>query len=241
MEELSLDQISTETVEVNTAVIVNEESPNRERATSLDEKSSSRVIANLLANGYVLAEDAKQKAKDFDEKRGLSASIKSKASEFDGKYRVVEKANAVAQSFQTKSKEIDQKYNISNNLLGAWNKFATGVSTAVDTASKKAMENETIAKGVFAVKEKSAEIREKAIEKTAEIKEESSRKINELHKGRRKDSSSEFTPVVPQPVENKVDQNGGSSDPVSVAEEPSTIVESPAPEPAKKEGALIEL
>jgi len=96
------------------------------------------------------------------------------------------------------------------------------------------MENETIAKGVFAVKEKSAEIREKAIEKTAEIKEESSRKINELHKGRRKDSSSEFTPVVPQPVENKVDQNGGSSDPVSVAEEPSTFVESPAPEPAKK-------
>jgi len=241
MEELSLHEhpISDEPV-VNTSVIVEEDSTNRQRTTSLDEKSSSRIIANLLANGYVLAEDAKLKAKEFDEKRGLSASIKSKASEIDEKYKVTEKANAVAHSITSKSKEIDSKYNISYNVLGAWNKF----TTAVDSAAKKAMENETIAKGVFAVREKSAEIREKAIEKTSEIKGESSRKIDELHRERevKRDSSSNFSPVVPQNEEKKVSDIHVESSKESPKKESSSVADDSVPEPAaKEESALIDL
>ena len=57
------------------------------------------------------------------------------------------------------------------------------------------MENETFAKGVYAVKEKTIEIKDKAIEKTSEIKEESSKKIDEIHKERSisKGDSSDFS------------------------------------------------
>eukprot|EP01114_Cavostelium_apophysatum_P006624 TRINITY_DN1801_c0_g1_i3.p1 TRINITY_DN1801_c0_g1~~TRINITY_DN1801_c0_g1_i3.p1 ORF type:complete len:297 (+),score=78.26 TRINITY_DN1801_c0_g1_i3:88-978(+) len=161
-----------------------ENQPARPRNPDFDNpESASSVITNLLANGYILAADTKQKAKEFDDKKGWSATIKSKASEIDNKYHIEEKANNVKQSIATKTKEIDAKYNFS----GAFNSFTSAVSTAANNAAKKAMENPTINKSVTAAKQKANEVSQKA----TEIKEESLRKVSEKREADKTEKAAE--------------------------------------------------
>jgi len=166
-------------VEVATDIITNESNPNpkqawegetvvvEEDAPAPEERTKTSVIASLLAAGYVLGADTLQKAKTFDEKHGMSRSVKEKATEVDDKYNLSikatvakniasAKASQLGQMISDTSKQIDEKYHVAEKF-------------------NKTLENETVAKGLSALRA----AKDKLTAKAYEIKEESSKLIEE--------------------------------------------------------------
>jgi len=120
-----------------------------------DQRSKTSVIASLLAAGYVLANDALQKAKDYDDKHNLSLQakvaveqLKVKAHEIDQTYKISEKAAAVKTATVEKAKQMDEEYKISQKVDQA----TTSVKNTASAAVAKANENATVQSTVGAIK-----------------------------------------------------------------------------------------
>jgi len=185
-------------VEVATDIITNESNPNPKQAwegepvvveedtSAPEDRTKTSVIASLLAAGYILGADTLQKAKAFDEKHGMSHSVKAKAYEVDDKYNLSikatvakniasAKASQLGQMISDTSKQIDEKYHVAEKF-------------------NKTLENETVAKGLSALRA----AKDKLTAKAYEIKEESSKLIEE--KKQQKEQSNNPPPASDQDI-----------------------------------------
>ncbi|KAK2626172.1 hypothetical protein QTJ16_004434 [Diplocarpon rosae] len=64
-----------------------------------EEKPRSRIAAEYIAHGYVLGDQAIQKAIDLDNKHGVSNRFLSTLTNLDSKYHATDKAKSVDQSY----------------------------------------------------------------------------------------------------------------------------------------------
>jgi hypothetical protein len=74
-----------------------------------EDKPRSRIVAEYLAHGYVVSDNAIMKAIALDKKHGVSSRFTSALSNFDKKYNATERA-----------KGIDDSYQISNKAATGW-------------------------------------------------------------------------------------------------------------------------
>lgn len=76
---------------------------------SQDDKPRSRIVAEYLAQGYVLSDTAIQKAIALDNKHGISTRFTNALNNFDAKYKASDKA-----------KGIDASYGITDKAATGW-------------------------------------------------------------------------------------------------------------------------
>jgi hypothetical protein len=89
-----------------------------------EDKPRSRIIAEYLAHGYVVSDNAIQQAIALDQKHGFSARFTSALSNFDKKYNATERA-----------KGIDESYQISNKALTGWGSLHSYFEKALEHPS----------------------------------------------------------------------------------------------------------
>jgi len=64
-----------------------------------EEKPRSRIIAEYLAHGYAIGDQATQRAIDLDQKHGVSSRFLATLQNIDSKYHATDKAKSVDQSY----------------------------------------------------------------------------------------------------------------------------------------------
>lgn len=69
-----------------------------------EEKPRSRIIAEYLAHGYVIGDQASQRALDLDHKHGISNRFLKTLQNLDNKYKATEKAKTADQSYGISTK-----------------------------------------------------------------------------------------------------------------------------------------
>jgi hypothetical protein len=74
-----------------------------------EDKPRSRIIAEYLAHGYVISDQAIQKAIALDNKHGFSTRFTNALSDFDRKYHATDRA-----------KGLDENYGITNKATSGW-------------------------------------------------------------------------------------------------------------------------
>jgi len=126
-----------------------------------EQRSKTSVIASILAAGYVLADNALEKAKDIDEKTNFSHrakqtvdSMKVKAHEIDVQYKISEKATAVKNTITESAKKIDNELGLSEKAQLA----ATVIKSTAQSGMQKLQENSTVKQGVDSVKTAAASV-----------------------------------------------------------------------------------
>jgi len=120
-----------------------------------EDRTKTSVLASMVASGYVLAQDALEKAKQYDEEHSITLQLKVgvehlkvKAHEIDQQYGISEKAAHVKHEAFEKAKSLDDTYKISEKASSA----ANTVKAATLQASAKAQENQTIKSGMESIK-----------------------------------------------------------------------------------------
>lgn len=89
-----------------------------------EEKPRSRIIAEYLAHGYVIGDQAAQKAIDLDHKHGVSNRFLATLQNIDAKYKATDKAKSVDQSYG-----VTQKTNSLLSGLTSYYEKAAGTPT----------------------------------------------------------------------------------------------------------------
>jgi RNA recognition motif-containing protein len=125
-------QLGATQVQVTSATGVNADEGNHyatgaERDTdeiSQEEKPRTRIIAEYLAHGYVIGDQATQRAIDLDQKHGVSSKFLQTLQQLDQKYHATEKAKAVDQSYG-----VSQKANSFFSGLNSFYERAAGTET----------------------------------------------------------------------------------------------------------------
>ena len=87
-----------------------------------DEKPRSRIVAEYLAHGYALSDNALQKAIALDNKHGISARFTTALSQFDAKYKATDKA-----------KGIDASYGLTDKATTGWKGLNSYFEKAIGT------------------------------------------------------------------------------------------------------------
>ncbi|KAL5354604.1 Protein vip1 [Pseudogymnoascus australis] len=87
-----------------------------------EEKPRSRIIAEYLAHGYIIGDQASQRALDLDHKHGISSRFLQTLHDLDNKYKATEKA-----------KSADQSYGISSKAQGLFQGLASYYEKAAET------------------------------------------------------------------------------------------------------------
>lgn len=87
-----------------------------------EEKPRSRIIAEYLAHGYIIGDQASQRAIDLDHKHGISNRFLQTLQNLDNKYKATEKA-----------KSADQSYGISTKAQGFFHSLASYYEKAAET------------------------------------------------------------------------------------------------------------
>jgi RNA recognition motif-containing protein len=85
-----------------------------------EEKPRSRIIAEYLAHGYVIGDQAAQRAIELDQKHGVSNRFLQTLQSIDQKYHASEKLQGVSSKATDQAKSVDQSYGVSprvNSLL----------------------------------------------------------------------------------------------------------------------------
>jgi len=157
-----------------------------------DQRSKTSVVASLLAAGYTLANDALDKAKDFDHKHSFSQKaqhavdvVKVKAQEIDTQYGITNKANAMMNSIETTAKKIDSELHLSERA----NQAAQAIKQTAQSGLQKAQENPTVKKGVESMKNTA----QKVTQTYNDVKEQTK---NEIENKKREKEGSAPAPVV---------------------------------------------
>lgn len=91
-----------------------------------ESKPKSAVIAELLANGYVLQSSLVNKAIEFDQKNGISDRFRNFISGLDNKYHLQEKNKQIVDEANNRLGQAYDQANSQWNLEGYWN---SGVRT----------------------------------------------------------------------------------------------------------------
>jgi RNA recognition motif-containing protein len=89
-----------------------------------EEKPRSRIVAEYLAHGYVLGDQAIQRAIDLDQKHGVSNRFVSTITGLNEKYHATDKAKSVDQSYG-----VTQRANTFLSGLTSYYEKATGTPT----------------------------------------------------------------------------------------------------------------
>ncbi|KAJ5215858.1 uncharacterized protein N7498_002265 [Penicillium cinerascens] len=89
-----------------------------------EDKPRSRIIAEYLAHGYVVSDNAIQQAIALDQKHGFSSRFTSALTNFDKKFNATERA-----------KGIDESYQISNKALEGWGSLSSYFEKALEHPS----------------------------------------------------------------------------------------------------------
>jgi len=95
-----------------------------------EEKPRSRIIAEYLAHGYVIGDQAAQRALDLDKKHGVSTRFLQTLKNLDTKYKATEKAQAA-----------DQTYGITARAQGVLNTLASYYDKASHTPTGQKLVN----------------------------------------------------------------------------------------------------
>lgn len=95
-----------------------------------EEKPRSRIIAEYLAHGYVIGDQASQRALDLDQKHGISSKFLQTLNKLDSKYKATEKA-----------KSADQSYGISTKAQGLFHSLASYYEKAAETPTGQKVVN----------------------------------------------------------------------------------------------------
>jgi len=89
-----------------------------------EEKPRSRIIAEYLAHGYLIGDQATQHAIDLDQKHGVSSKFLQTLQSIDQKYHATEKAKSVDQSYG-----VSQRANSIFSGLNSFYEKAAGTPT----------------------------------------------------------------------------------------------------------------
>ena len=89
-----------------------------------EDKPRSRIVAEYLAQGYVLSDKVIQNAIGLDQKHGISDKFTTALTNFDSKYKVTDK-----------SKAVDQKYQVTGKAWNAWGGLNHYFEQALETPS----------------------------------------------------------------------------------------------------------
>ncbi|KAL1967019.1 hypothetical protein VTN77DRAFT_3543 [Rasamsonia byssochlamydoides] len=87
-----------------------------------EDKPRSRIIAEYLAHGYVISDQAIEKAITLDKKHGFSTRFTTALANFDSKYRATDRA-----------KDLDEKYKITEQAVNSWRGLHSYFEKALDT------------------------------------------------------------------------------------------------------------
>lgn len=120
-----------------------------------EDRSKTSVIASLMAAGYVLAENALDKAKEYDEKTNFSQrakitvdQMKAKAEELDQQLKITERATAVKNAITDTAKKVDAELGLTEKAAMAANAIKVGAQAGM----QKIQENQTVKQGLESVK-----------------------------------------------------------------------------------------
>lgn len=93
-----------------------------ENDISQEDKPRSRIVAEYLAHGYVISENAIQRAIALDNKHGVSNRFTNALANFDSKYKATDRA-----------KGIDASYGITEKATRGWTGLSSYFEKAVNT------------------------------------------------------------------------------------------------------------
>lgn len=87
-----------------------------------EDKPRSRIVAEYLAHGYTISDQAIQNAIALDKKHGISNRFTAALTNFDSKYKATDKA-----------KSVDASYGITNKATSAWMGLNSYFEKALET------------------------------------------------------------------------------------------------------------
>lgn len=86
-----------------------------------EDKPRSRIVAEYLAHGYAISDQAIQKAIEVDNKHGFSSKFTSALSNFDDRYKATDKARG-----------LDEKYKLTGQAAVSWQSLNNYFEKALD-------------------------------------------------------------------------------------------------------------
>jgi len=136
---------------VQTTTLEGEQITQKPHVVEPSERTSTSVIASLIAAGYKLGTDIIQRAKDYDEKHSITSTIKSgaekiktTAQDLDKKFHVTETATAIKNAAVDKVHEIDEKYHVSETV----GKGVEKAKEELESVQIRIKENPTLSSGI---------------------------------------------------------------------------------------------
>lgn len=100
------------------------ETKEEEHHIAQEDKPRSRIVAEYLAHGYVVSDNAIMKAIALDQKHGVSNRFTSALTNFDKKYNATERARG-----------IDDSYKISTKAATGWRGLSSYFEKALESPS----------------------------------------------------------------------------------------------------------
>jgi hypothetical protein len=101
-----------------------EASKEDEHDIAQEDKPRSRILAEYLAHGYVVSDNALTKAIALDQKHGFSSRFTSVLGNFDKKFNATERARG-----------LDENYQISNKAASGWKGLSSYFEKALEHPS----------------------------------------------------------------------------------------------------------
>jgi len=102
----------------------------QEEEIEQEDKPRSRILAEYLAHGYVIGDKVIERALALDQQHGFSSKFTKTLTDFDSKYKAVDKAKAA-----------DEKYGVTRSATSAWNSLNSYFESAVNTPSGQKLRN----------------------------------------------------------------------------------------------------
>eukprot|EP01117_Protostelium_nocturnum_P005193 TRINITY_DN188_c0_g1_i1.p1 TRINITY_DN188_c0_g1~~TRINITY_DN188_c0_g1_i1.p1 ORF type:complete len:275 (-),score=118.50 TRINITY_DN188_c0_g1_i1:76-900(-) len=171
--------------------------PERNFGVPDEQRSKTSVVASLLSAGYVLADGALDKAKEFDEKfniantaKAVADQIKTKAQEIDQQFLISEKASAVKAIATEKVNQVDEKFQVSQKAQQAMD----AVKKSAQDVANKVQENPAAQSAYAQVQA----VGNSLANYITETKEQTSKAIDEKQRERGKVVDQPSTPSEPQ-------------------------------------------
>lgn len=107
-----------------------DDTPHDEHDISQEDKPRSRIVAEYLAHGYTISDNAIQRAIALDNKHGVSNRFTNALTQFDSKYKASDRA-----------KDIDASYGISEKASRGWAGLSSYFEKAANTPTGQKLAN----------------------------------------------------------------------------------------------------
>lgn len=178
-------QLGPSQVSVSAASSIGDIAPGsgEEEELTQEDKPRSRIVAEYLAHGYVLSDQAISKAIALDNKHGISSRFTNALTSFDSKYKATDKA-----------KGIDASYGISDKAAQGWRGMMSYYEKAIGTPTGQKLAD-FYTKGNKQVQDVHTEARRLADLKAGKSTGPSSHEAAPGHGGSFEENAKHLTPV----------------------------------------------